>query len=92
MQKRIECSIVGRVQMVMYRDFATRKARALGLVGTVKNMDDGTVFVVAEGEESELMLFIEKLKTGPLLASVEHVDVAWKDASEEFSDFHIVYV
>lgn len=91
MQKRIECSIVGRVQMVMYRDFATRKARTLGLKGMVKNMADGTVLVVAEGEESALTLFVAKLHTGPLLASVERVDSLWKDATGEFTDFHIVY-
>ncbi len=91
MQKRIECSVSGRVQMVMYRDFATRKARSFGLTGMVKNMPDGTVSVITEGEESALLLFIEKLKIGSLLAHVEHVDILWKDATGEFTDFNIAY-
>ena len=91
MQKRIECTVAGRVQMVMYRDFTARNARALGLFGTVKNTDEGSVFVVAEGEESVLLLFIEKLKQGSLLAHVEKADVLWKEPSGEFSDFRIVY-
>lgn len=77
--------------MVMYRDFVTRHARALGVTGEVKNMPDGTVSVVAEGEESALMLLIEKLKRGPLLAYVEAVRVVWKDATHAFTDFNIVY-
>lgn len=91
MQKRIECSVSGRVQMVMYRDFATRNARSLGLTGMVKNMPDGTVSVIAEGEESSLTLFIEKLKIGSILAHVEHVAFSWGDATGTFTDFHIAY-
>lgn len=91
MQKRIECLVFGRVQMVMYRDFTTRNARALGLTGIVKNRDDGSVSVIAEGEESALENFVAKLKKGPILASVERVELAWKEATREFSDFCIVY-
>jgi acylphosphatase len=91
MQKRIECTVVGRVQMVMYRDFTARNARAFGLTGRVKNRDDGTVVVVAEGEESSLTLLVEKLTKGSILAHVERVDVVWKDATGEFADFHIDY-
>ena len=61
--KRIECHIEGRVQMVMYRDFAMRKAKLLGLSGTVKNNDDGTVTLVAEGEEEQLGVYIEDRKS-----------------------------
>jgi acylphosphatase len=78
--------------MVMYRDFATRSARGLRLTGTVKNMHDSSVVVVAEGEEATLARFIEKLKRGSLLSHVEDVAVFWEEATGEFSDFHIVYV
>lgn len=91
MQKRIECSVSGRVQMVMYRDFATRKARSLGLMGMVRNMPNGTVCVTAEGGEATLILFIEKLKKGSVLARVESVAVVWCERTGEFTDFHIVY-
>jgi acylphosphatase len=91
MQKRIECTVVGRVQMVMYRDFTVRNARAFELTGRVKNRDDGAVVVVAEGEESSLTLLVEKLTKGSILAHVERVDVVWKDATGEFTDFRIDY-
>ena len=54
MVKRLECNITGRVQMVMFRDFAMRKSRCLGLVGTVRNIKDGSVEVIVEGEEEKL--------------------------------------
>ena len=38
--KQIECVIIGRVQLVMFRDFARRKARKLGIAGTVENLPD----------------------------------------------------
>jgi acylphosphatase len=78
--------------MVMYRDFAARKARSLALAGIVKNMDDGTVVVVAEGEESALIRFTEQLRSGPILAHVEDITVLWAEATGEFTDFHISYV
>lgn len=91
MKKRIECRVSGRVQLVMYRDFTQRNAKALGVVGSVKNIEDGTVFVVAEGEESQLLKFIEKLKQGPVLADVEHVQVEWKDVFGVYQKFSILY-
>ena len=91
MKKRLEATITGRVQMVMYRDFAMRKAKILTLVGSVKNEQDGSVTVVAEGEESTLTEFTQMLKRGPLLASVEKVDTVFSLPRGEFNDFSICY-
>ena len=91
MKKRVECRITGRVQMVMFRDFAKRNARRLGLTGFVKNNPDGSVTVVAEGENRDLQILLEKLKQGPILARVDHVEAVWTDARGDFSDFYIVY-
>jgi len=77
--------------MVMYRDFAARRARSSDLVGEVENKADGTVFVVAEGEEEKLKAYIEELKKGPLLAHVNHVDVTWGMPGGEFKDFTLLY-
>lgn len=91
MKKRIECKVTGRVQMVMYRDFACRTARKLGLQGTVKNNDDGSVTAIAEGEEAKLAKYVEYLNRGSVLAHVEHVETIWGDVKGEFSQFIIVY-
>ena len=62
MQKRLLCEVSGRVQLVMYRDFTGRKAKQLGIVGTVENLNNGNVYVIAEGEEEALGAFLENLK------------------------------
>lgn len=77
--------------MVMYRDFAQRKARGLGIVGTVQNMIDGSVAVVAEGEEEILKKYITLLYKGSIFAKVEDVEIKWMEATGEFHDFHIVF-
>ncbi len=91
MKKRIECHIEGRVQVVMYRDFALRHAKKFGLVGTVKNLQDGRVQVIAEGEEEILQQYVEKLRKGSVLSHVEHVEVTWKEAHGTMTDFSILY-
>ena len=91
MKKRVECNITGRVQMVMYRDFTKRAARRLGLTGFVKNNSNGSVAVMAEGEEDDCRAFLKKLEKGPLLARVDRLEAIWKEAASDFLDFHIVY-
>jgi acylphosphatase len=91
MHERLEAIVSGRVQMVMYRDFAQRKARGLKLVGDVLNLRDGTVRVRAEGPRESLEKYLAKLHKGPLLAHVEHVESEWKEATGEYQDFTILY-
>lgn len=82
--------VSGRVQMVMYRDFAQRHARRYALVGTVRNVADGTVEVVAQGEKASLEKLIYDLHKGPLLAKVVGVQVAWRSPEKQFDSFEIV--
>ncbi|MBI5456352.1 acylphosphatase [Candidatus Kaiserbacteria bacterium] len=89
--KAFRAIVHGRVQMVMYRDFAQRNARSRGVVGTVRNLKDGTVEVMAEGGESILNEYVERLKKGSLLSRVEKVNVEWREPMRGFSDFEILY-
>jgi acylphosphatase len=91
MNERLEAVVSGRVQLVMYRDFASRKARGLGLAGEVQNLRDGTVRVVAEGERGALEKFSEKLQRGSLLSRVDHVTLAYKPATGKYQTFDITY-
>ncbi len=91
MKKRLECRITGRVQLVMFRDFTQRKASSLGLFGTVQNKKDGSVVVVAEGEEGKLEQLLLLLRRGSLLSRVDSVEVKWGEVTGDFSDFKIVY-
>lgn len=88
-QKRIEVVVHGRVQGVFYRASAQREARRLGLTGWVKNRPDGTVEVIAEGEEDQVKDFLAWAQHGPTTARVDNVDVKWRSYTGEFTDFRI---
>jgi acylphosphatase len=64
----------GRVQGVGYRYFALKTAEQLGLAGFARNRPDGTVEVIAEGDEGLLEDFLARLKEGPSFARVEGVE------------------
>lgn len=89
--KEIDVRIIGKVQMVLFRDFIQRKARSLNIKGEVENMSDRSVRVVAQGTEESLNKLIEHMHKGPFLARVLNVDVNWSDVGEKFSDFSIKY-
>lgn len=91
MPERIEAIISGRVQGVMFRDFACRKARGLKLVGEVQNLANGTVRVVAEGPKPQVEKFIELLEKGSLLSHVGNVSVEWHPATTAYTKFNITY-
>jgi len=75
----------------MYRDFAARAAHRLGIIGTARNLPDGTVEVIAQGESTALARYVEKLNHGPLLSKVESVDIAWREPKEVMNGFSILY-
>lgn len=88
--QEIQCIVSGRVQLVMYRDFATRSARSLGLTGYVKNLPDGRVEALAQGEEAALLGFVERLHQGSLLSRVDNVEVQWREPGERFDTFSLI--
>ena len=63
----------GRVQGVGFRYFALDAARREGLGGYVRNLDDGRVEAVAEGEADSMVRFERALRQGPSRSRVEHV-------------------
>ena len=87
----IEAIIKGRVQGVGLRDYAQRHAQELELVGAIRNMPNGTVFLIAQGSEDNLKRFVEYLHEGSVLAEVKEVSVKWFSPLREFDDFNIVY-
>ena len=66
--------VTGRVQGVGYRYFALREAEALGVSGFARNLPDGSVEVVAEGDEASLGLLELRLRQGPGFARVTSLD------------------
>lgn len=87
--KQVQLFVRGRVQGVFFRASTQREAKRLGLTGWVKNRPDGSVEVLAEGEEDELKELIAWANRGPSAARVERVDVRWRGFSGDFFDFRI---
>lgn len=81
--------ITGFVQGVGYRKFVKHEAVKLGLTGWVRNLPDGSVEALVQGEKEKIEILIGKCRKGPFLSEVEKVDVVWEDKKEIFSDFSI---
>lgn len=82
----------GRVQMVGFRDFAERRARALGLSGYVRNRPSyDEVEVVAEGPREALEALLRDLRQGPRLARVDGVEAEWRQASGAHRGFAVCF-
>jgi acylphosphatase len=79
----------GRVQGVGFRYFVLARARALGLVGTARNLADGTVEVYAEGERAALALLERDLRRGPPAADVTRIDARYGPARGDSDAFHV---
>ncbi len=83
----IQCLVTGKVQGVGYRNFIEAAVAELGLVGYVRNNEDGSVSVMAQGEPDTLRQFVEYLHEGSLLSKVDGVSVEWGTAKETYDDF-----
>ena len=88
---RIHVLISGRVQGVFFRSNTKTIADNLGIGGWVRNLPDGRVEVIAEGEKDRVDRFIEFLKKGPTPARVDNVEIETQDYKGEFQDFSIRY-
>ena len=83
--------VQGIVQGVGYRFFVIEKAREYKLRGYVRNLPNGTVEVMAEGDKGMLQDFIEQLKVGPISAHITGIDVKWFDNELGFENFDIKF-
>ena len=93
MQKCIESTVWGKDLNYEYLEWIYRHAIRLGLKGTTFFRNDGSIKVIAEGEEKNLLLFLKKLKRGrffiPVFHPVENFFVTWHEPRNEFEDFSI---
>ncbi len=88
---RAHVYVTGRVQGVFFRQNTERQAQSQGVVGWVKNLDDGRVEAVFEGEEKAVKALVEFCHHGPKGASVTNTIVEWEPFKEEFQNFTIAY-
>lgn len=81
----------GRVQGVFFRSEIRRLARVYGVVGWIRNLSDGRVEALFEGEEANVRRLVEFAHKGPRSAGVTSAKVQMESFSGEFKDFRILW-
>lgn len=87
--ERLSLRVRGRVQGVYYRASTEAEARGLGLTGWVRNREDGSVELVAEGPRDRLEALHRWCQAGPARARVDAVEASWSPATGEFARFEV---
>ena len=87
---RVRIEVTGKVQGVFYRASTLQIANKLGLTGNIRNLPNGNVRIIAEGNEKNLKELYEWCKIGPDLSIVNSVEIIWEKAENNFSSFEIV--
>lgn len=73
--RRARAIVTGRVQGVSYRAAAASEARRIGVVGWVRNRDDGSVELEVEGDDDKVAALLAWCENGPPMARVRNVTV-----------------
>lgn len=82
-EARARVTIRGQVQGVFFRVETRERARSLGVTGWVRNVPDGTVEAVFEGDREKIESMLAWCRRGPSLAEVDDIEVAWEEPRGE---------
>lgn len=88
-RRRLEIFYSGRVQGVGFRYTAKTVATGFELSGTIRNLPDGRVELIAEGARAELEAFRAAIRDEGLAGFIRDEQVTWADAKNEFRGFEI---
>jgi len=89
MVKTLHCLISGKVQGVGFRAWTKRIADQMGICGWVRNLKDGRVEALAQGEEEKLEEFKGKLAQGPAISKVEDIECKYIDYEKKYDNFEV---
>ncbi len=87
----VKLTVIGRVQGVWFRASTRDEALRLGLVGTVRNIANGGVEIIASGDEAQLERLIQWAHKGPLMAKVTDVRVEPLSSESLYSSFAVIH-
>ena len=91
MRVRAHVYVRGRVQGVFFRSETRRRARGSRVTGWIRNLPDGRVEAVFEGEKDGVQKLVDFCKEGPSGAKVAGTEVTWEVYSGAFEDFRITW-
>ena len=89
--ERLHAIVRGDVQGVGFRYFVQRTAHQLELRGWVRNNDDGTVELIAEGDRDRLEQLERAVRQGPRMARVDRVEARWSPAAGNLKGFDLAW-
>ena len=84
---RLHCFISGKVQGVFFRRYIVEAAESNNVFGWVRNLSDGRVEIVAQGNPKDLVKFTALIKMGPEQAEVEQIEMEEEQDTGEFTSF-----
>ncbi|MCG8383659.1 MAG: acylphosphatase [Gammaproteobacteria bacterium] len=90
MKTGVHCVIYGRVQGVGFRQSTQKKAQTLGLGGWIRNCENGSVELVATGEQTDVQTLIDWLEQGPPFAQVTQLEINPLASLELFETFKVM--
>lgn len=79
--------VSGFVQGVGFRAYVRSKAKKMGLTGWVRNLSDGRVEAIIQGEKEAIDSVLNHTKRGSFFSKVQNVVIDWEEISEQFSEF-----
>ena len=89
-RERLNVFYSGRVQGVGFRFTVKMVAHEFDLTGTVRNLPDGRVEMIAEGERAELEQFLKAIQDSEVGAFIRNEEKTWAEVKNEFSGFDII--
>ncbi len=90
MKQQCRVRITGKVQGVSFRASTKKRAQELGIAGHVKNLPDGRVEAIFQGNPPAIEKMVSWCNIGPRLAQVEHVEVEWQELRERKNSFRVL--
>ncbi len=88
---RAHIFVSGRVQGVYFREKTRKQTQEFGVFGWVRNLPDGRVEAIFEGEKENVEKIISWSKRGPFWAKVKNLETNWEQYKGEFENFEIKY-
>lgn len=89
--KQLHLIVTGRVQGVGFRYYSQNMALAQNINGWVRNLPDGSVEIIAEGEESYINNYLDSIKKGSPFSSVDSVVITENPTLHHYTSFTIKY-
>ena len=87
----VKVRVSGRVQGVGFRYWTADRARELGLFGYAKNLPDGSVEALFEGDDAVVQAMVEKMRSGPPLAKVTNLVVDPCPTQCGYTEFNVTH-